>query len=382
MKRTTSGIGAVAVGIAVLTFPGSYAQAQQRTGRETYVVRRGDTLSAISGRVFGDVKRWREILKENPQITNANRIYPGDTLLVPVPLAASAATGGGGEPPADAAAASSQTAPKPDATRTEIPAAPTAASGQGTAPAPGPEAGAPATPATTDAATTVLPMSEPVRPVAVVSPALYRSSGSIAENLPAIAIIASQDERILIGTGDAAIINAAYPPGTRFTVVRASHRVFHPRTRQSLGWLIRVLGVAEVTCRGERTSTVALRGMSDAAGIGDYLVPYDEKDLLEKNALSGKVPPGCLPPGTFDGVIVAFNEDQDSVGELELAYIDRGSASGVAPGQRFTIYREIAPEGRLAIGELQVLRAGLNTSTALVTSAAQEVQVGYFLQTR
>ena len=42
-------------------------------------------------------------------------------------------------------------------------------------------------------------------------------------------------------------------------------------------------------------------------------------------------------------MIVAFNEDRRAVGEQELVYIDRGSAAGVAPGQRFTIYREIAP---------------------------------------
>ena len=84
----------------------------------------------------------------------------------------------------------------------------------------------------------------------------------------------------------------------------------------------------------------------------------------------------------FDGVIVAFNEDRQAVGEQELAYIDRGTAAGVTPGQRFTIYREIAPEGRITVGELQVLRAGVHTSTALITTSIQEVQVGYLLRAR
>ena len=55
----------------------------ERPGFETYVVRHGDTLSGIAGRVFGDPKRWREIQKENPQVTNPNRIYPGQVLVVP-----------------------------------------------------------------------------------------------------------------------------------------------------------------------------------------------------------------------------------------------------------------------------------------------------------
>ena len=96
MKKTTSGMGAVVVGLAMLTLSAVSAPAAERPGFETYVVRSGDTLSKISGRVFGDVKRWREILKENPQVTNANRIFPGDTLLVPVPETAAPAGGTAG----------------------------------------------------------------------------------------------------------------------------------------------------------------------------------------------------------------------------------------------------------------------------------------------
>jgi LysM repeat protein len=391
MKKAASGMAAVVVGLGILTLAAVSAPAAQRPGFETYVVRSGDTLSKISGRVFGDVKRWREILKENPQVTNANLIFPGDTLLVPVPETAAPAGGTGGGLAAGAGAVSATPVAGSGLVGTETAAAPAAASDQGAGGAlPGAAAAAgggtetgTSVEAGTAAATAVpdLPV-EQARSVAVVSPALYRTAGYIADSLPAIAIVASQDDRILLGSVDAAIVNAPIPAGRRFTVVRADRRIFHPVTGAYLGWLIRILGTAEVTCRAERTSTVALRAMNDAASVGDYLVPIDPNDVLEQNVLAGKAKPECIPAGAGDGVIVAFNEDRHSVGEQELAYIDRGTASGVAPGQRFTIYREIRPEGRITVGELQVLRAGLHTATALITTSVQEVQLGNLLRAR
>ena len=380
MKKTKSGMAAVVVGLAMLTLSAVPAPSAQRPGYETYVVRSGDTLSKISGRVYGDVKRWREILKENPQVTNANRIFPGDILLVPVPQAASTAgeTGGG-----LAARAGAEAGAGVDAVRTEPVAPPAVTADQGTtgsASTDVPSGGGAAAAGAVEAAAAA-PVVPP-RPVALVSPALYRSAGSIVDNLPGVAIVASQDDRILLGSGDAAIVNAPFAPGTRFTVVRADRRIFHPRTGAYLGWLVRILGAAEVTCRDERTSTVALRGMNDAAGVGDYLLPVDPNDVLDRNILAAKAPPECVPAGACDGVIVAFNEDWQSAGEHQLAYIDRGTAAGVTPGQRFTIYREVAPENRFPVGELQVLRAGVHTSTALITASAQEVQIGYLLRAR
>ena len=52
----------------------------------------------------------------------------------------------------------------------------------------------------------------PSCPSTIVRPALYRSAGYIADSLPAIAIVASEDERLLIATGDAAIVNAPVAP--------------------------------------------------------------------------------------------------------------------------------------------------------------------------
>jgi hypothetical protein len=353
MMKKTRGLVALVI-LAVLALSAASAPSAEPPGFETYVVRPGDTLSKIAGRIFGNAKRWREILKGNPQVTNANKIYPGDSLLVPVLTAVTPA--GEGVAAAPAAVAS---------------AAPSAAGATTDQGAIGAE----------DGSIPELPV-ETVRSVAVVNPALYRSAGYIADRLPALAIVASEDDRDLVATDDAAIVNAPLSPGARFTVVRADRRIFHPKTGCCMGWLTRILGTAEVTCRGELTSTVVLRGMRDAASIGDYLVPFDPNDMLEENALAGKVRQECIPPGACDGVIVAFDEDQLIAVEQELAYFDRGAASGVTPGRRFTIYRETGRSGLLHVGELQVLRAGGSTATALITTSIQEVQVGDLLRAR
>ena len=380
MKKTPGVIGAVVVGLAMLTLFAGSAPAAERPGFETYVVRRGDTLSKISGRIFGDAKRWREILKANPQVTNANRIFPGDTLLVPVPATAAPAARAGEGLSASAGADAKTPATGADSLRTEIVTALAAPGDQGAAAAPQPG------PAVADGTKTPPPAPAPpverVRPAATVHPTIYRAAGYISDKLPEIAITATEDERSAIGSSDTAIVNAPIPPGRRFTVVRADRRIFHPVTGRNLGWLIRIVGSAEVSCAGERTSTVTVATSNDIVGIGDYLVPIDPNDVLEKNVLAGKAQPRCISPGESAGVIVAFDEDRPAASERDFAYIDRGTAEGVTPGQVFTIYQEAAAEGSVMVGELQVLRAGLHTSTGLITTSIREIQVGYLLRAR
>jgi nucleoid-associated protein YgaU len=53
-------------------------------GGRTYVVTKGDSLSAIAKREYGEAKEWRRIYDANRDIIkDPDLIYPGQTLRLP-----------------------------------------------------------------------------------------------------------------------------------------------------------------------------------------------------------------------------------------------------------------------------------------------------------
>ena len=51
---------------------------------KTYVVVKGDSLSKIAKRVYGDANKWRTIYEANKDlITDPDLIYPGQELQIP-----------------------------------------------------------------------------------------------------------------------------------------------------------------------------------------------------------------------------------------------------------------------------------------------------------
>ena len=64
------------------------AEAAAESGGETppakYVVQAGDSLSAISEKVYGDAKYWSTIFEHNKdKISDPNLIHPGQELVIP-----------------------------------------------------------------------------------------------------------------------------------------------------------------------------------------------------------------------------------------------------------------------------------------------------------
>lgn len=66
------------------THPDTTRQPTSGTPANTYMVKSGDTLSAIAKREYGDAGEWRRIYEANrDKIDNPDLIHPGQELKIP-----------------------------------------------------------------------------------------------------------------------------------------------------------------------------------------------------------------------------------------------------------------------------------------------------------
>jgi nucleoid-associated protein YgaU len=63
---------------------GSSSTAPSPSGGQTYTVVKGDSLSKIAKRFYGNAGDWKKIYEANKdQIKNPDLIYPGQTFRIP-----------------------------------------------------------------------------------------------------------------------------------------------------------------------------------------------------------------------------------------------------------------------------------------------------------
>jgi nucleoid-associated protein YgaU len=61
-----------------------YEQPERIATQRFHIVRRGETLSAISQKYYGSADKWRKIFQANRQIIDdADKIQPGTKLVIP-----------------------------------------------------------------------------------------------------------------------------------------------------------------------------------------------------------------------------------------------------------------------------------------------------------
>lgn len=356
MKRTVLCLLAVLLTQPVfLLSPASVCEAGE--GEEnTYIVKSGDTLSGIAGELLGDANKWSELLEANPQITDPQLIYPGDALVVP---------GLPAEKPADAIAVSSgREMEESEKVVVEEP----------------PDLPVEVVTAADIGEEDSFFGREVARPVPVINSHFYRASGYITTELPETAVVAAVANKISFGEGDEIFLGTIADEGTMFTIVRPVKKVIHPRTQEDLGWLVRIMGWAEVNCPGEGTSRAMLRQTVDSIEIGDLALPFDPEDILEENIIGPRETTFCLEK-TEEGFIVATREPKYGQVEGDIVYLDRGADEGVKPGDMFVVYREVVAGNINVIGQLQVIRVGTRTSAAMVTHSWKEIELHDLVQT-
>lgn len=269
---------------------------------DQYTVVKGDTLWGIAGRFLKDPWKWPQIWQMNrEQVKDPHWIYPGDVIRLDrsgdnpsLSLA-----GGGGSGPSGGSA--------------------------------------------TDAAGNVVKIDPRVRieklreaipsiPGAVIGPFLSQplvvEAGSL-DNAPAI--IATEEGRVIVGSGDVAYADRiGSGDGVNWQVFRQGAALRDPETNEILGFEAKYVGDARVRRYGNPTTLEVTKARQEI-NKGDRLMPARETAY-----------PTYMPraPGKpIVATIMSVDGGVSELGQYQIVAINRGNRDGVEVGHVLASYR-------------------------------------------
>jgi hypothetical protein len=265
---------------------------------DRYVVVKGDTLWGISARFLRDPWRWPDIWGLNrDQIRNPHWIYPGDVIVLDF----------SGTTPrlrlegdADWQLLTARLSPR---IRTE---------------------GLPPS---------AIPSIPAASLQAFVTRPLIVGEYELAN---AARIIATQENRVVLGAGDIAFVRGlVWDHGAEYKVVRPGKTFIDPDTREVLGYEAVYLGEAQVREFGE-ISTVQITSAVREMAPGDRLVyaPPTTAMPYMPHAPSGMVRGRIIAPAA---------ESVSEIGPLQVVVLNRGSREGLETGHVLALYRSRPP---------------------------------------
>lgn len=303
----------------------SIAYPEQQEYKE-HTVMKGDTLWDISSKEIVDPFLWPKIWKENPEIKNPDLIYPGQKIRIPLYLL------------------QKEIVPPVEKTVTPLPV---------------PEMKPPVK--KEEPAVKI----QPVQKDYLVGEYTFISSGYIVDAVNGRGkIIGAPTEKTLLGKNDYVYINTVDPvkKGDKFYVIRPPRKIHHPNTGRMLGYVIEIVGIAQVV--GEETGHIKTKLTESFVEVleGYTLIDYYEME-----------PPLSIDnPRTPDvnGFIVGSKESHISI----IVYIDKGRKDGIEVGDLIGI----VSRGRFDVpnGYLQVIKTQESTSTAIIRNYTKEIAVG------
>jgi LysM domain len=321
-------------------------------GARVHIVERGDTLWDLAQRYYQNPFLWPQIWDANKYIPNAHWIYPGDPVIIP-PLT-----------PISEQMIAQEAQPAPEG---EVPGGPV---------------GAP---------------SEKLYPIAL-DVDLY-CSGLIVPDTGGwkVRIIGNEENnyKVALATFDIVYLNQGeadgISPGDEFTILQNVRKISHPITGESLGDYIVQTGRLKVVATQERTSTAQITYACDATLVGDYLVPFEPKEVPNLSDLP-PVDRFSLEGPNQKGYVVFAKDDLTSLGDNNEVQIDVGAADGITVGTRLIVYRNQTTGyentgferdiPRRVLGEMVVFSVQDSTATGRIIQMYDFVQQGDMVEVR
>ncbi|MBE0427124.1 MAG: LysM peptidoglycan-binding domain-containing protein [Nitrospirae bacterium] len=289
-----------------------------------YKVEKGDTLWDITREELKDPFLWPKVWKENPEISNPDKIYPDQKIKIPLHLLQQKVI-----------------EPKPVAKK------------------PKPE---------TEIEKPVEKIIVPVKKEYLVNKNILITSGYIADSVDYVGkITGSADDKSMLSKGDYAYIETKNPAnkGDKFYIIRSVQKVKHPKSGNNLGYLIEILGVAEVLENNNCTKVRITESFSEIT-IGNLLDNFYEIET----PLAEEVP----RKPDINGYIVASKQSQLINSTWDIVYIDKGKKDGLGVGD--LLATTLQNKCEIINGLIQVINTRDTTSTAIVRKVNREITTG------
>lgn len=256
---------------------------------QTYTVVPGDTLWSIAGRFLQNPWEWRRIWRQNPQVRNPHRIYPGDVLRFSYD-----ANGN----------------PQLETTRGEVPLIKLS-----------PEM-------------RVESLTQPIPPVprdAIESFLIRGEILSDAEWRKQPYIVADDDEQTVYADRDRVYVRGGMFDQSRYQVFRPGEELREPGSNRSLGIAGIYLGQA-VLERDEDPASFILASTVAPVRAGDRLLEIEEEPQLYN------FDPHPVPPDTEGSIIGRLDSDVTQITQYSSVIINLGAQEGIEPGHVLAVF--------------------------------------------
>lgn len=186
-------------------------------------------------------------------------------------------------------------------------------------------------------------------------------------------------ERVLFGESDTVYINKGKSDGLQegmlFLILEVGPKV------KDFGHIAFKRGKAMITAVEERKAAARVEKACGEVRIGQFMIPFEEKEGLLGKDLGYDVPP--VEAEGARGSFIYLQREYNQIGSGGWALIDLGEEDGLYFGQQLIIYR-IVEEGApiQVLGNLVVIDVQKRTATIKVLSCKDVVMLGDRVQTR
>ncbi len=259
---------------------------------QTYTVVPGDTLWSIAERYLQNPWQWREIWRQNPQVRNPNRIYPGDVLHFSYDAT--------GQPRLEVAE------------REEVPLLKLS-----------PEI-------------RIEELTRPIPPVPRDAVESFLTRALILDDSHWKAmpyIVADEEGRILIADRDRIYARGALFDQPRYQVFRPTEALREPGSGRYLGTAGLYIGEAVLEKDGD-PATFRLTNTVLPVRPGDRLFEFEaERELYSFE-------PHPVPPDTDGFIIAKLDTDVTQITQYSSVILNLGAQEGLEPGHVLAVYGE------------------------------------------